>query len=171
MHKRSREDSISSASNQSTVSPIATSRQAAKYLRVTPESGPSEVMHCSLPPHDPISFSTYEEYDVHYVQAHTNRCSDCKANFPTEHFLDLHIRENHDPIRAALQAKGEKTVTVIIAASNPILTCHFSIQYRCFIPACEKVCSIPHKRRMHLIDKHLYPKVKLADFTGSKARY
>ena len=127
MHKRSREDSIcsSSTSVQSNVSPIATSNQPVKYLRVTPEAAPVKVMQCSLPPHDPISFSTYEEYDVHYAQVHTNRCSECRANFPTEHFLDLHISENHDPIRAALQAKGEKTVILTLTASYPLLRFNF----------------------------------------------
>ena len=31
-------------------------------------------------------------------------------------------------------------------------------QYRCFVEDCEKICANPQKRRMHLIDKHLFPK-------------
>lgn len=47
---------------------------------------------------------------MHYQKVHAHRCSGCHKNFPDEHFLDLHIAENHDPIKAALRDKGEKTV-------------------------------------------------------------
>ena len=68
-------------------------------------------MKCSLPPHQEVlSFDTFEDFEVHYAKAHANRCSECRRNFPTEHFLTLHIGENHDPLRAAKSARGEKTV-------------------------------------------------------------
>ena len=68
-------------------------------------------MKCSLPPHDEaISFSTFEEFEVHYAKEHAYRCSDCRKNFPTEHFLGLHIHENHDPLVESRRAKEEKTV-------------------------------------------------------------
>lgn len=31
-------------------------------------------------------------------------------------------------------------------------------QYKCFVEDCDKICSIPQRRRMHLIDKHMFPK-------------
>lgn len=31
-------------------------------------------------------------------------------------------------------------------------------QYSCFVEDCDKICSTPQKRRMHLIDKHMFPK-------------
>jgi len=96
-------------------------------------------MKCSLPPHPTLSFPTLSDFETHYAQAHTNRCSSCHKNFPTEHFLSLHISENHDPLEEARRAKGEKT-------------------YRCFVDGCDKVCSAPLKRRMHLTDKHMFPK-------------
>lgn len=68
------------------------------------------VMTCSLPPHGPLSFTSFEDYDVHYQKSHMNRCSDCQRNFPDQHFLGLHIAENHDPINAAKRDRGEKTV-------------------------------------------------------------
>jgi hypothetical protein len=68
------------------------------------------VMKCSLPPHGPLTFASFEEYDVHYQKTHMNRCSECTKNFPDEHFLHLHIAENHDPISAAKRDQGEKTV-------------------------------------------------------------
>ncbi|EAW12550.1 C2H2 type zinc finger domain protein [Aspergillus clavatus NRRL 1] len=99
-----------------------------------------EVMRCSLPPHrDTLSFSSYEDYEVHYRKTHVNRCSECGKNFPTDRYLDLHIEEVHDPLIAAKRDKGEKT-------------------YSCFIEDCERKCSTPQKRRMHLIDKHMFPR-------------
>ena len=70
-------------------------------------------MKCSLPPHtDVLSFDTFEEFEVHYAKEHAHRCSECRHNFPTEHFLDLHISENHDPLNEAKRAKGERTVCI-----------------------------------------------------------
>ncbi|KAJ5745295.1 hypothetical protein N7520_010477 [Penicillium odoratum] len=70
----------------------------------------TEVMHCALPPHrETLSFTSYEDYEIHYIQAHVNRCSQCSKNFPTAHFLNLHIEENHDPLAAARRARGDKT--------------------------------------------------------------
>ncbi|KAI9818493.1 MAG: hypothetical protein M1827_000552 [Pycnora praestabilis] len=98
------------------------------------------VMRCSLPPHPQgLSFPSLEAYDVHYAKFHVNRCSECQKNFPTEHYLELHIEENHDPLNEARRARGEKT-------------------YGCFVDDCDRKCSTPQKRRMHLIDKHMFPK-------------
>lgn len=73
-----------------------------------------EVMHCSLPPHrETLSFTSYEDYEVHYLQSHVNRCSECSKNFPTGHLLNIHIEENHDPLAAARRARGDKTVSHI----------------------------------------------------------
>ncbi|KAL8907391.1 MAG: hypothetical protein Q9207_001441 [Kuettlingeria erythrocarpa] len=97
-------------------------------------------MKCSLPPHPTtLTFPTFTDFEVHYAQTHSNRCSSCQKNLPTAHFLDLHIRENHDPLVAARRAREEKT-------------------YRCFVEDCDKVCSNPQKRRMHLQAKHSFPK-------------
>ncbi|KAL2852913.1 hypothetical protein BJY01DRAFT_82709 [Aspergillus pseudoustus] len=105
-----------------------------------PKTTAEEVMRCSLPPHrETFSFSSYDDYEVHYQQAHVNRCTQCARNFPTDWFLNLHIEENHDPLIAARRARGEKT-------------------YGCFVQDCERKCSTPQKRRMHLIDKHMFPK-------------
>lgn len=43
-----------------------------------------------------VPFNSFEAYEVHYLQAHTNRCMECHRNFPTEHLLHLHIRENRE---------------------------------------------------------------------------
>jgi len=40
-----------------------------------------------------------------------NRCLECRRNFPTEHFLNLHIEENHDALVSVRRERGEKTVS------------------------------------------------------------
>ena len=78
-----------------------------------------EVMRCSLPPHrETLSFTSYADYEVHYRQAHVNRCVECGRNFPTGRFLDLHIEENHDPLTAAKRDRGEKTVCFVSGFSS-----------------------------------------------------
>ncbi|KAF2194853.1 hypothetical protein K469DRAFT_734504 [Zopfia rhizophila CBS 207.26] len=114
----------------------------AKLVHLDAETAISEnpaMMKCSLPPHQPLSFPSFEDYDVHYQKNHVNRCSECGKNFPDEHFLHLHIAENHDPINEAKRARGEKT-------------------YACLLADCDRMCSTPQKRRLHCIDKHLFPK-------------
>lgn len=126
MAKRSRGESITSPSDQqlpvsqSSTAPQPDSSDAgppsspAKYTQLDSTSSDyhsHDVMRCSLAPHrEPISFASYEEYEVHYIQAHVNRCSECGRNFPTELFLSLHIEENHDPLIEARKARGERTV-------------------------------------------------------------
>ncbi|KAL2263668.1 hypothetical protein VTK26DRAFT_5699 [Humicola hyalothermophila] len=97
-------------------------------------------MQCSLPPHkEPLVFSSYGEYETHYRDQHTNRCAECRKNFPSAHLLSLHIEETHDSFAMARKERGERT-------------------YSCFVEGCERKCSTPQKRRLHLIDKHMYPK-------------
>jgi hypothetical protein len=151
MAKRSRETSFSPSAEE--LSPFETNEDNSdadsgrfnKYKLVdnsTPAANTtSTVMRCSLPPHkDAVEFQSHEDYEVHYLKEHTNRCSSCGRNFPTAHFLGLHIEENHNALRETLEAKGEKT-------------------YACFVEDCDRKCSTPQKRRLHLIDKHGFPKV------------
>jgi hypothetical protein len=90
---------------------------SSKIIHLDSESGeaqPASEMICSLPPHrQTLSFATYEEYEVHYLKTHTNRCTECRKNFPTEHFLNLHIEENHDSLVSVRKERGEKTVSLI----------------------------------------------------------
>ncbi|KAJ8068851.1 hypothetical protein OCU04_002539 [Sclerotinia nivalis] len=96
-------------------------------------------MRCSLPGHHrTLSFLSYDEYEVHYKKSHMNRCLECRKNFPSEHFLNLHIEENHDALVSVRKDRGEKI-------------------YSCFVEDCDRKCSTPQKRRMHLIDKHMFP--------------
>ncbi|KAF4634596.1 hypothetical protein G7Y89_g3497 [Cudoniella acicularis] len=151
MAKRSREDfeTVSESENleaRSTSFPHFTSKivsSAAKILQYDPDSGENSLpveMKCSLPPHgETLSFPSHEAFEIHYNKSHLNRCLECRRNFPTEHFLNLHIEENHDSLVVVRRERGEQT-------------------YGCFVEDCERKCSTADKRRMHLIDKHLFPK-------------
>ncbi|KAL3426942.1 zinc finger protein [Phlyctema vagabunda] len=153
MAKRSREDFEPSSDSGSDTSgptartvihptsgePTSTASKIA-HLDISGEAPVASAMKCSLPPHrTPIAFSSFEEYEVHYSKMHTNRCLECRKNFPTDHFLNLHIQENHDALTEVLRERGERT-------------------YCCFVDDCERVCSTSQKRRLHLIDKHAFPK-------------
>lgn len=148
MAKRLREDSVSSAGEELKTDTSPTSKSGSaepdahtpKYASLEPEGSSTQTaMRCLLPPHKSLNFSTYQEYEAHYQQAHTNRCKSCRKNFPTAHFLDLHLAENHDPIVASKRDAGEKT-------------------FACFVEGCDKVCLEWKKRRSHLVDKHGFPK-------------
>jgi hypothetical protein len=149
MAKRSRETSFSPPTEELSTSETnefgsdTESGHSNKYqvVETSPPAASTAVMRCALPPHkDAIEFQSHEDYEVHYLKEHTNRCSSCGKNFPTAHFLGLHIEENHNALRETLQAKGEKT-------------------YACLVEDCDRKCSTPQKRRLHLIDKHGFPKV------------
>ncbi|OLN81466.1 Zinc finger protein 511 [Colletotrichum chlorophyti] len=97
-------------------------------------------MKCSMPPHrEVLTFRSYDEYEAHYIKTHTNRCLECGRNLPSEHLLNVHHEECHDSFAAVRRKRGEHT-------------------YSCFVEGCERICMTPQKRRMHLIDKHQYPK-------------
>lgn len=127
MSKRSRTPSPSTYSRSSIPDSITPSERSKIIHR---DSVPViEAMHCALPPHrETLSFTSYEDYEVHYQQAHVNRCAECSKNFPTGHFLNLHIEENHDALAAARKARGEKTVSVHCLNFN---YCSFSCIYSC----------------------------------------
>lgn len=95
--------------------PTATQVPAAKITELDPSlitTKTNNPMPCSLPPHkEPITFSSYQEYESHYRNEHTNRCLECRKNFPSSHLLSLHISENHDAFIQVKRDKGERTVS------------------------------------------------------------
>lgn len=135
--------SSSSSSAKLTGSSLGGDVPPAKYAHITPgAAAPVAVpaMQCNLMPHaEAVCFGTWEAFESHYQREHTNRCATCSRNFPSGHFLDLHHEEHHNPLRELLSERGEKT-------------------YGCFVEGCDRKCSTPQKRRLHLIDKHMFPR-------------
>lgn len=142
MAKRLRESSISEPPSILQLSePDSDSDSSAahtpKFAQLDMPDERPVTMQCSLPPHKTLTFKSYADYETHYNKSHTNRCTACRKNFPSEHFLNLHQSECHDPIMSLKREQGEKTLS-------------------CFVEGCDKICSEWQKRRAHLIDKHLY---------------
>ncbi|KAK6458269.1 uncharacterized protein RJT20DRAFT_126246 [Scheffersomyces xylosifermentans] len=107
-------------------------------------NGVNSVVICDTPPcnRNPKHFSNYSEYELHFISSHNYICNECRKRFPSELFLELHIDENHNPFTKIEQDKGGKI-------------------FKCFNyspTGCTKKCSTPKKRRLHMIDKHGYPK-------------
>jgi len=118
MSKRSREDDHSSSEDGSY---DGEHNEAQKYALLDNEDDLNKkaVITCSLPPHsETIPFYSYNEYEVHYKQNHYNRCFGCHKNLPTEHFLMLHIAENHDPLNQAKRGRGEKIVSTAVTVEK-----------------------------------------------------
>lgn len=146
MAKRSRQPSVTAQDSPLRLSPDLSAAMepihTPKYFELdqTPSLKlMSPLLQCTLPPHKPMNFASYQDYEAHYNSSHTNRCRECQKNFPSSHFLDLHLAEHHDPIVAAKREKGEKT-------------------FACFVEGCDRVCLEWKKRRSHLVDKHGFPK-------------
>lgn len=125
-------DSTGTTTSRSTSTDVSGSPPAAKIAELDPTESRSEVgiqMKCSLPPHrDTLVFSTYSEYESHYNSTHTNRCLECRKNFPSSHILGLHIEENHDSFMAVKRDRGEHTVrsapsSLSSSLSSPVLSC------------------------------------------------
>jgi hypothetical protein len=122
MSKRSRIDSLSSSSDvemgsddESSEAPTPSASteldHPVKYAHIEElKTAPATVIRCGLPPHKPIKFYSYADYDTHYEQFHSNRCPDCGKNFPSDHYLNLHIADNHNPLNEVLRERGEATV-------------------------------------------------------------
>ena len=112
--------------------------------QVQPVVSQPQHIECTIPPchSEPKLFSSYEEYETHILSFHNHICNECRRRFPSEKFLHLHIDENHNPFVKIEQEKGAKV-------------------FKCFNygDGCSKVCSTPKKRRLHMIDKHGYPRL------------
>ncbi|RPA72572.1 hypothetical protein BJ508DRAFT_367188 [Ascobolus immersus RN42] len=118
--------------------PAETPPPPAPAPRLTPDPTTTPIITCTLPPHPPLTFTTHSAYTSHYASTHTNRCSTCHLNFPSTHYLTLHIRENHDPLVMVQWERGEKV-------------------YMCYVEGCEKVCKDRGRRRLHCRDGHGFP--------------
>ncbi|RHZ47456.1 hypothetical protein Glove_579g18 [Diversispora epigaea] len=97
---------------------------------------------CRLQPwcrRNPIEFPSTASYEAHYNNSHKHVCMQCNKVFPSERWLKLHLMEFHDVF---FRIKKEKGVRM----------------YECYVEGCQKLFYLPKKRRLHLIDKHNFPK-------------
>lgn len=110
-------------------------RPPAKVAEIdcSPDSNqnPSLAFRCSLPPHShALAFATYGDYEAHYYKFHVHRCLECHKNFPSEHLLNVHIEEFHDPLARVKRDKGEHTVG-LSASSQPSQPYYASVALTC----------------------------------------
>jgi len=112
----------------SSSAPTDEPEQPVKRLQLDGSSSDSSAaeqsIQCVLPPHPEMTFATYNAYEVHYEQHHLHRCTECHKNFPSDHYMQLHIAENHDPIIAVRRERGERTVCQPFPETIPYLTLH-----------------------------------------------
>lgn len=109
-YSRNSEDIEEGSTTENTTLPTAKSLLLDSDLE--DETSDRNVIKCSLPPHrEPIAFKSHQEYESHYARFHTNRCLECRKNFPSEHLLSVHIEEWHDPLVRIKRDKGEHTVS------------------------------------------------------------
>ncbi|KAI8379232.1 uncharacterized protein BYT42DRAFT_613560 [Radiomyces spectabilis] len=98
-----------------------------------------------------MAFPSVAAYQLHYEATHRHVCTVCNKHFPGALWLDLHFNECHDVFKQMQKEKGEKI-------------------YACFVEGCTKLFSTPKMRRLHLVDKHRYPRYFPFDlpWTGTK---
>ncbi|ORY92109.1 hypothetical protein BCR43DRAFT_80687 [Syncephalastrum racemosum] len=98
-----------------------------------------ELSACRQPAGTVLAFPSIAAYEAHYEARHRNVCTECQRVFPSFFFLQLHIDEIHNVIMLMQKERGEKI-------------------YRCYVETCTKHFMSPKMRRLHLIDKHKYPR-------------
>mmetsp|Transcript_24554 Transcript_24554/g.36026 ORF Transcript_24554/g.36026 Transcript_24554/m.36026 type:complete len:383 (+) Transcript_24554:35-1183(+) len=96
------------------------------------------VYRCSMPGCE-ATFDTLSACDKHYQESHVFECSECKAVFPNNHLLDLHLQETHDSYFATALERSKAS-------------------YQCLVSSCHEVFRTDNERCMHLRSKHGYPK-------------
>ncbi|KAI9229341.1 MAG: hypothetical protein DHS80DRAFT_8426, partial [Piptocephalis tieghemiana] len=107
----------------------------------------ARVIQCVEPPcntsRPPRTFSSLSAYEDHYTQCHRYACVECPVIQPSAHLLDLHQEECHNPFFRLQQEKGQAVL-------------------RCLEPSCPtsstKRFRTPKGRRLHMIDRHHYPR-------------
>mmetsp|Transcript_10380 Transcript_10380/g.16935 ORF Transcript_10380/g.16935 Transcript_10380/m.16935 type:complete len:158 (+) Transcript_10380:334-807(+) len=87
------------------------------------------------------TFSSTTSMEDHYRLQHMNVCSvkGCKASYPDERLLNIHIREVHDIFFQVLAEKRPP-------------------QYECLVENCEKRFNTDFDRGNHLHAVHKFPK-------------
>lgn len=87
----------------------------------------------------PREFDSALEFESHYASRHRLACIECRAAFPTEHLLELHITESHDPIFAARPSSADRP------------------KYACVVEGCRECFASWADRKAHACETHRYP--------------
>lgn len=113
---------------------------------ISNNSSNNVIISCTFPPchNNSPRFRDYFLYEAHIIQCHSFACSQCHKKFPSDSLLDIHIDENHNPFFQLEKERGGK-----------VYKC---LQYSNIKGGCTKKCIDKKKRRLHMIDKHGYPK-------------
>uniref|UniRef100_A0A914X4U2 C2H2-type domain-containing protein n=1 Tax=Plectus sambesii TaxID=2011161 RepID=A0A914X4U2_9BILA len=79
-------------------------------------------------------FASVGEHEVHYEEVHRHHCSRCGQRFSSNHRLEIHLEENHDPFFQSL------------SKTNPM--------FRCYSNDCESKFMTSNERNDHSVDSH-----------------
>jgi len=90
-----------------------------------------------LAPGCQATFTQLLDSEAHYATKHRHSCSVCNKSLPSNHFLEIHIMENHDSF---FQVLSEKKAS-----------------YSCFLETCDSKYWNADERREHCIKSHGFP--------------
>jgi hypothetical protein len=110
-----------------------------------------DLLICREPPchRNPIRFKDSAAYELHHKHFHSLVCVVCRAHFPTENILALHLEERHDPFVEIQRAKKQYKVTSILRL----------MKYKCYVEGCREMFSGIMKRNQHMMIVHYFPSV------------
>lgn len=100
--------------------------------------GENRIIECPFLPCNNKVFATYLEYEHHIITHHNYECLECQCIFPNSTLLNIHIDENHNPIAAIKQQRGESI-------------------YKCLSDNCSQLFLTSTLRQQHMIQTHNYP--------------
>ncbi|KAJ3186801.1 hypothetical protein HK101_009584 [Irineochytrium annulatum] len=111
------------------------------------DAGGAMLIRCTLTPACTAlkPFKTPHQYEMHYRDVHENHCQECRRCLASRRLLGLHLQELHDSFFSAI-AQSQNA-------------------YECFVDGCLKKFAGPFQRKLHLTDKHGFP--RHFDFTGA----
>ena len=94
-----------------------------------------------------LEFKTYLDYESHYQITHTYTCIECQRILLSQHYLQLHITEKHDPFVA--------------------LTLETKPNFECFLSRCKELFMNSKDRKHHCLKVHGFEAI--SNFVGSNS--
>lgn len=83
------------------------------------------------------SFSSEQEYEIHYSLYHRFVCSRCNKRLLSDHLLTMHVMEKHD------------TLFKLMNQRYPM--------YQCYVRSCNRRFSSREERNQHAVQDHFFP--------------